>query len=424
MLKFGDLKILGFIFCILLSMSMVCHGQNVDSLTYCIQFVHNSSVVDTACAENVSAISRFVYDLDSLRRSSEVDILQITARGCSSWEGSYTSNLHLSTQRTRAVAGHIKSRFGVDLAMKESYDFESEIINLVSASGSDYKDKVLPILKSSGTNDRKTLALKGLDSGRCWQWLNSSVFPLQRRVNIVIKYSVREKVTTTPVVSEPPVQTELPMKTEESVLTIVAQPADALLSANPAAAELLNADTTSKVHFLSLKNNLLYDIALVANIGLETDLGRRFSFDLPFAYSPYNISRNYRMRVLSLQPELRWWLKEGWSGHFFGFDINFSYYNVVTPFNTKTRYQDMCGNTPLIGAGLSYGYSMPLSRDGKWGMEFTLGLGYAHLKYDCFYNVHNGALYSEGCRNWWGPTKAGINIFYRFTFRRTKRVEE
>ncbi len=398
---------------------MVCRGQNVDSLTYRIQFVHNSNVVDIACAENVSAISRFAYDLDSLRRSSEVDILNITARGCSSWEGSYTSNQYLSKQRARAVASHIKITFGVDLAMNESYDFESEIINLVSASGSDYMDKVLPILKSSETKDRKTLALKGMDSGRCWQWLNSSIFPVQRRVDIVIKFSVREKVTTPPVVSEPPVQTELPMKAEESVLTIVAQPANALHSANAVAA-----DTTSKVHFLSLKNNLLYDIALVANIGLETDLGRRFSFDLPFAYSPYIISRNYRMRVLSLQPELRWWLDEGWSGHFFGFDINFSYYNVVTPFNTKTRYQDMCGNTPLIGAGLSYGYSLPLSRDGKWGMEFTLGFGYAYLKYDCFYNVPNGQLYSDGRHNWWGPTKAGINIFYRFTFRRTKKAEE
>ena len=222
-----------------------------------------------------------------------------------------------------------------------------------------------------------------------------------------------------PVLSEPPVQTESPMKTEKSVPTTVAVPANALHSANSVAA-----DTTSKVHFLSLKNNLLYDIALVANIGLETDLSRRLSLDIPFTYSPYTISSNYRMRTLSLQPELRWWLKDGWSGHFLGFDINFSYYNVVTPFNTKTRYQDMCGNTPLIGAGLSYGYSMPLSRDGKWGMEFTVGLGYAYLKYDCFYNVHNGALYSDGSRNWWGPTKAGINIFYRFTFRRTKKAEE
>ena len=391
-------------------MSMVCHGQTVDSLTYRIQFGHNSSVVDTARAENVTALTRFVHDLDSLRSAPEVDILDATARGCSSWEGSYTSNLYLSRQRARAVINFVKNSFGVDLAMKESYDFESEIIDLVSDSGSDYRDKVLSILKSNDAKERMTLALKSLDSGRCWEWLNSSVFPAQRRVDVVIRYSVREKVTAPMVVSELPMQTEDPLAltdTEAPANTVMTEPADTI---------------ESKSSFLlAIKNNIIYDAALVANLGVEIGFGKHFSVDIPVTYSPYTISSNYRMRTLSVQPDLRYYLKEGWRGHFFGIHGNFAYYNVVTPFNTKTRYQDRDGKHPLYGGGISYGYSLPFRKDSRWGVEFTIGAGYGYLDYDCFYNVDNGAWFTKGTKHYFGIDKAGITIYYRIVDKNRKK---
>ena len=407
---------------------MVCQGQTVDSLAYRIQFSHNSFLVDTTHAENAAALSRFAYDLDSLRSVSEVDILDATARGCSSWEGSYTSNLYLSRQRARTVINFIKNSFDVDLTMKESYDFESEIIDLVSDSGSDYSNEVVSILKGSDTYDGKTLALKGLDSGRCWEWLNSDIFPVQRRVDIVIRYSVREKVTTPPVVSEPPVIEEVPVKTEEPVTTeepkqteepvvlaVAAEPADTVVTAP--------ADTvkSKSMFYLAAKNNIIYDAALVANLGVEIGFAKHFSVDIPVTYSPYTISRNYRMRTLSVQPELRYYLKEGWRGHFFGIHGNFAYYNVVTPFNTKTRYQDRDGKHPLYGAGISYGYSLPLRKDSRWGIEFTIGAGYAYLDYDCFYNVDNGAWFTKNTKHYFGIDKAGITIYYRIVDKNRKK---
>ena len=76
--KQGNLKISGCIVCILLSMTMVCHGQTVDSLTYHIHFGHNFSVVDTTHAGNAAALSRFAKDLDSLHSIPEVGIKQDT----------------------------------------------------------------------------------------------------------------------------------------------------------------------------------------------------------------------------------------------------------------------------------------------------------------------------------------------------------
>ena len=409
-------------------MTMVCHGQTVDSLTYRIQFAHNSSVVDTARAENVTALTSFVHNLDSLRSAPEVDILDATARGCSSWEGSYTSNLYLSRQRARTVINFIKNSFDVDLAMKESYDFESEIIDFVSKSGSDYSYEVISILKSGDTYDKKFHALKYLDSGRCWEWLNSSVFPAQRRVDIVIRYSVREAVTTPPVVSEPPVIEEVPVKTVESVTMVEPKQSEepVVLTAEAESTNAVVTEPADTIEFkssflLAVKNNIIYDAALVANLGVEIGFGRHFSVDIPVTYSPYTISRNYRMRTLSVQPDLRYYLKEGWRGHFFGIHGNFAYYNVVTPFNTKTRYQDRDGKHPLYGGGISYGYSLPFGKDSRWGMEFTIGAGYAYLDYDCFYNVNNGAWFTKDTKHYFGIDKAGITIYYRIVDKNRKK---
>ena len=47
-----------------------------------------------------------------------------------------------------------------------------------------------------------------------------------------------------------------------------------------------------------------------------------------------------------------------------------------------------------LGAGISYGYKLPLSK--HWGAEFNLGVGYANMKYNTYYNVDNGAQLDTG----------------------------
>ena len=82
-------------------------------------------------------------------------------------------------------------------------------------------------------------------------------------------------------------------------------------------------------------------------------------------------------------------------------------------FNLKwedTRYQ--AEKWPLLGTGISYGYKLPFSR--HWGAEFTLGAGYANMKYNTYYNIENGAKLDTRKRNYWGITRAGASLVYRF----------
>lgn len=158
----------------------------------------------------------------------------------------------------------------------------------------------------------------------------------------------------------------------------------------------------------AVKTNVAYLAATVANLGVEYSFGRHYSIDVPVIYSPYTVSRSYRLRFLAVQPEFRYWLENPTKGHFFGAHLNIGAFNVSV--DKKERYQSPDG---FYGVGLSYGYALPLAR--HWGAEFTLGAGYVHTKYDTYYNIPDGARFEKGVSyNYWGLTKVGINLVYRF----------
>lgn len=74
----------------------------------------------------------------------------------------------------------------------------------------------------------------------------------------------------------------------------------------------------ARIRCMAVKTNLLPWTVLGANIGLEVQAGEHFSFDVPFWYSPWDLSSTLRFRLLAVQPELRYWCCEAFEGHFLG----------------------------------------------------------------------------------------------------------
>ena len=166
---------------------------------------------------------------------------------------------------------------------------------------------------------------------------------------------------------------------------------------------------------MAVKTYLAVWAATVANLGVEFGFGRHYSVDMPVIYSPYTVRRVYRMNLFAVQPEFRYWLDRPFRGHFFGFYLHSGGFNIAV--DARTRYQDC---RPFWGAGISYGYVVPLNR--CWGAEFTLGAGFVNVKYDQFYNIPNGARYGHGLTHtYWGVTRAGITLLYRFGFKKEDR---
>lgn len=159
--------------------------------------------------------------------------------------------------------------------------------------------------------------------------------------------------------------------------------------------------------YVSLKTNIAYLVGAVMNISADVQLHRNISLELPLNWSLWDIEQEHGVRLVLFQPEARWWTKSVGEGHFVGVHAHVGMFNVKWQ---DSRYQ--ATDRPLLGAGLTYGYSLPFSE--HWGAEFLIGVGYANMKYDEFYNIDNGAKISTDKYNYWGLTKLGISLVYRF----------
>lgn len=169
--------------------------------------------------------------------------------------------------------------------------------------------------------------------------------------------------------------------------------------------------SSTSVREIAIKTNLLFWTVLGANIGAEIQTGEHFSIDLPFWYSPWNTSSTFRLRLMGTQPEIRYWFYKAFKGHVIGPHCHIFGYNVST--NNTYRYQD--DNHLLWGTGISYGYAFNWHE--HWGAELNIGAGYAHTTYDKYGNITNGKWIESGKKNYWGITRTGITLSYKFRIR-------
>ncbi len=166
--------------------------------------------------------------------------------------------------------------------------------------------------------------------------------------------------------------------------------------------------TVLKAQNLSVKTNLLYDAVTAANLGLEYRIATHWSVDLSGNLKCWDIKEDRRTRHILVQPELRYWFCEQSNGSFValhGIYAHFNYGNIWPA--GEYRYQGDLG-----GAGLAYGYSMPLNR--SWNIEAEVGAGYVYAIYDKYPCHHCGKKISDGRKGFFAPTKAAISLVYTF----------
>lgn len=164
---------------------------------------------------------------------------------------------------------------------------------------------------------------------------------------------------------------------------------------------------TQDTRYITLKTNVPFLAVAVSNLAVEARVHKHITVDFPVMWSISDIEWEHAVRGIAFQPEGRWWLEKAGIGHFFGLHAHAAWFNL--------KWEDMRYQTakrPLLGAGISYGYKLPLGK--HWGAEFTVGAGYANMKYDTYYNIENGAKIDTRVRHYWGITRAGISLVYRF----------
>lgn len=175
------------------------------------------------------------------------------------------------------------------------------------------------------------------------------------------------------------------------------------------------AKTVLSLPKFALKTNLALWATSSMNLGFELRLSDKTTLDFPISYNPWKFSNNKLLRHFLLQPEVRYWTRESFNGHFVGFNLMYAFFNVgnvKVPFGLfkdlrKYRYE---GN--LYGAGISYGYQWILSN--RISLEATVGVGYLYADYDKYECQECAPLIGKDSKHYVGLTKIGISFSYFF----------
>ena len=88
-----------------------------------------------------------------------------------------------------------------------------------------------------------------------------------------------------------------------------------------------------------LKTNLSTYFLLVPNLAIEWEMGKHFSGSVPIYHCGWDWFRLFnKFRVLGIQPEVRYYLKDNFSGFFGGVHATMAWYNIAM--GGDYRYQD------------------------------------------------------------------------------------
>lgn len=329
--------------------------------------------------------------LDRIIIDPRIKLAYVWIGGSASPEGPADWNMELGEFRARALGDWLldnTSLPGSSLRIENLGEDWNSVARILSEKDFPNREEILRIISDESDNNERKRLIRELDGGRTWTKMIHELFTPLRNSRLVIVCN--SELLTKMSVAHP--SAPRPYSSPEFA---------------PGKREI---KLPPEYRFISLKTNALFLGALTANLGFEVGLWRKWSLDVPVFYSPYDITPTRKLRLLATQPEIRFWPKKGGEGHFIGLHTHVAGFNVAI--NDNGRYQDP--NHALWGMGISYGYAINLGAEKRWSIEFNIGAGFAEYDYDIYRNWENGPKVGSGSDWYWGITRAGISISYKW----------
>ena len=166
---------------------------------------------------------------------------------------------------------------------------------------------------------------------------------------------------------------------------------------------------------LALKTNMLYDAALIPNVGVEVSLGKRWTASADYfgtwlfsdarhrywqTYGGYVTVRKYLGSPRSSSHSSDYSLP---TGHHLGAYVLGLTYDVE--WGGKGYQAAKFG----FGGGIEYGYALSISS--RLDLDFTIGVGFQDGEYKEYEPVNDRYVWlATKKRHWWGPTKAEVTL--------------
>lgn len=354
---------------------------------------------------NEKSLQDFAHMIDSIG-VSKIDSIVIISQ--SSPEGVYEHNLMLSRNRAKTMRKYILDKYPKlhdclhVYPDGESWERLREYVKKDSVMKNTTIEKVVSIIDADINVGTKKWRMEQLP---IYRYLLKTYYPRIRNSSFYIIYYTEVKPT------EPIVEVVNP----EPVIEVEEVKPDTTAVVAPIVPEA--EEWIQKIH---LKTNVIGLGMGIANIGAEIDLAKHWSLTLPVYYSAWNYFKTtIKFRTFAVQPEFRYWLSDNNDGFFAGTHLGLAYYNFA--FDGDYRYQDHNRETPSLGGGVSIGYRLPVSRNCRWRMEFSLGGGGYTRHYDKFYNTprtKDGLIIESIRKAYWGIDQAAVSFSYSFDLKK------
>jgi len=380
----------------------------------CIGFPVGNSTLDTAYGNNAARLSEVVSFLESVKKDSTLELVEVSFCGSASPEGGFAINRELAEKRRNSLERYVRERVSLPdgiISRPEGFIAWERLAELVEVSDMPHKEEAVDVLRNVPEftyNNKGVLVdsrkkhLMELQYGRTWHYMHKHFFDQIRNASVIL-VTVRQK----PVIEEKTVVKEEPAPADT---TAVVEKADTIVAVSP---------ETSKPFYMALKTNMLYDVLAVPNIGVEFYLGKNWSISGNWMYGWWKKNSSHRYwRIYGGDLAVRYWLgkkanEKPLTGHHIGiygqaFTYDFEWggkgYMGGEPGGTlwdKTNY----------AAGVEYGYSLPVAN--RLNIDFTLGVGYWGGKYYEYIPLDGHYVWqATKKRHWFGPTKAEISLVW------------
>ena len=383
-----------------------------------VDFRVNSASIDRTYGKNTERLSEIAEFLQRIEQDSTLTVIEVSFCGSASPEGSYQLNHKLARARLETLEDIVRREIEIPdsiITRDDSYISWEYLKEKVVESDIPQKQAVLDIIAQEpqlvdypgGRNiDHRIVKLQQLDGGKVWRQLHTLYFERMRNACVIFITYKREIIKPIETVA-PPMKVEVLQKPE----------LDSIIIPAPKEHPVTTEEWTRRLY---IKTNAIGLGLAISNIGAEIDLAQHWSFTVPVYYSALNyFTSTIKFRTLAVQPEFRYWFKENNQRFFVGAHFGYAQYNIAV--DGYYRIQDHNGTSPALGGGISVGYRMPIAKNNKWHIEFTLGAGVYGLHYDKFYNVNNGKLVDTYRKTYWGIDNAAVNISYRFDLKKRKK---
>ena len=349
-----------------------------------------------------------------LQRSTLPDSVVIYA--WASPEGHYGHNVWLSQQRAEAARAFILKNSSMDPSLIRIRHQEENWPGLRQAVQQFYdgedKEEVLDILYEEGLSDAERKdALKALDGGKTYNYLLETVMKPLRNAVIVFHGSSFSLPSS-------PIKNGL-----IEVPEVVSEPAGRPEVVPVAPQQVEPEPDYAKRTIAAVKTNALYDLALAPNYAIEVPIGKHFSvqFEHYFPWWATTKELKYCLQYLTLGGEFRWWfapktkpatpkrmIRDALVGHFVGV------YGLWGKTDLQwERKLGMYQCYPVVSAGLTYGYSFPLTK--HWNMELSVSAGYARIPYQHYTPSEDWQILwrdrtKQGVFHYFGPTQVKVSL--------------